>query len=214
MIQLIILDDHEIFSRGLQLLLEEENDIKVACTVSDANQLLQKIRENNYDVLLLDVQVPDTEPEELLLAIREINPAAKVIYLTMMRGTRFIHRLMKYTIQGYILKDAPVAELTAAIRRVHDGGFYYTDAVNVVDNGEEVKQTIIINDAKIEQILSKREVEVLKLICNEYTNSDIAKKLFLSIDTVNSHRKNIFLKLGVNNTAGMVKYALQHKLLG
>jgi two-component system, NarL family, response regulator NreC len=213
MIHLIILDDHEIFSRGLQLLLEEENDIKVGCTVANANQLLQEIKENNYDVLLLDVQMPDTEPEELLQKIREINPAAKVIYLTMMRGTRFIHRLMKHNIQGYILKDAPVKELVLAIRKVHEGGTYYTDAINVVDDGEEVKQTIIINDAKIEQILSKREVEVLKLICNEYTNSDIAKKLFLSVDTVNSHRKNIFLKLGVNNTAGMVKYALQHKLL-
>jgi DNA-binding NarL/FixJ family response regulator len=213
MIRLIILDDHEIFSKGLQLLLEEQNDIKVECTVANAGQLLQGIREKKYDVLLLDVQVPDTEPEELLQKIRAVHPSAKLIYLTMMRGTRFIHRLMKYNIQGYILKDAPIKELVQAIRKVHEGGTYYTESINVIDDGEEVKQTIIINDAKIEQILTKREVEVLKLICNEYTNADIAKKLFLSVDTVNSHRKNIFLKLGVNNTAGMVKYALQHKLL-
>lgn len=213
MIRLIILDDHEIFSRGLKLLLEEETDIEVVSTVTSGSQLLEVSSKNDYDVLLLDVQVPDIEPEELLQQIRKHNPSARVIYLTMMRGTRYIHRLLKYNIEGYVLKDAPVEELVLAIRKVHHGGTYYTDAVNVVDAGEEVKQTIIINDNKIEQIISKREVEVLKLICQEYTNADIAKKLFLSVDTVNSHRKNIFLKLGVNNTAGMVKYALQHGLL-
>ena len=213
MARLIIFDDHEIFSRGLQLLLEEFKDIEVSATASTPDQLLTAISEKPYDILLLDVQVPEIEPEALLQKIRAINPLAKVIYLTMMRGTRYIHRLLKFNIQGYVLKDAPVEELVKAIRKVHEGGTYYSEAINVVDDGEEAKQTIIINDAKIEQILSKREVEVLKLICKEYTNPDIAKKLFLSIDTVNTHRKNIFLKLGVNNTAGMVRYALQHKLL-
>lgn len=213
MIKLIIFDDHEIFSRGLQLLLEEEKNIQVTCTASNPAELLKAISQKPYDILLLDVQVPDMEPEELLQQLRSIDPAAKVIYLTMMRGTRFIHRLLKFNIQGYILKDAPVEELVGAIRKVQAGGTYYTESINVIDAGEEVKQTIIINDAKIVQILSKREVEVLQLICMEYTNADIAKRLFLSIDTVNTHRKNIFLKLGVNNTAGMVKYALQHKLL-
>lgn len=213
MARLIIFDDHEIFSRGLQLLLEEFKDIEVSATASTPDQLLTAISEKPYDILLLDVQVPEIEPEAMLQKIRAINPLAKVIYLTMMRGTRYIHRLLKFNIQGYVLKDAPVEELVKAIRKVHQGGTYYSEAINVVDDGEEAKQTIIINDAKIEQILSKREVEVLKLICKEYTNPDIAKKLFLSIDTVNTHRKNIFLKLGVNNTAGMVRYALQHKLL-
>ena len=213
MARLIIFDDHEIFSRGLQLLLEEFKDIEVSATASTPDQLLTAISEKPYDILLLDVQVPEIEPEAMLQKIRAINPLAKVIYLTMMRGTRYIHRLLKFNIQGYVLKDAPVEELVKAIRKVHEGGTYYSEAINVVDDGEEAKQTIIINDAKIEQILSKREVEVLKLICKEYTNPDIAKKLFLSIDTVNTHRKNIFLKLGVNNTAGMVRYALQHKLL-
>jgi DNA-binding NarL/FixJ family response regulator len=210
---LIILDDHEIFSKGLRLLLEKQHDIKVSATAATAAELLQTIQQKPFDILLLDVQVPDMEPEELLTAIRTLQPAAKVIYLTMMRGTRYVHRLMRLNIQGYILKDAPAEELIMAVRTVSEGATYFSPAINISDNGEEVKQTIIINSNKIEQILTKREVEVLKLICNEYTNPDIAKKLFLSVDTVNSHRKNIFLKLGVNNTAGLVKYALQAGLI-
>lgn len=211
--RLIILDDHEIFSKGLRLLLEKQGDIEVAATAASASQLLQTIQQTPFDILLLDVQVPDMEPEELLKQIRTLYPSAKIIYLTMMRGTRYVHRLMRLNIQGYILKDAPAEELVQAVRTVHSGGNYFSPAIDISDNGEEVKQTIIINSNKIEQILTKREVEVLKLICKEYTNPDIAKKLFLSVDTVNSHRKNIFLKLGVNNTAGLVKYALQAGLI-
>ena len=121
---------------------------------------------------------------------------------------------MKYDIQGYVLKNAPAAELVEAIRTVHNGGTWFSPEIDIThDDGEEVKQTIIVGENKIEQILSKREVEILQWICKEYNNKEIAEKLFISINTVDAHRKNIYLKLGVNNMAGVVKFAIQHGII-
>lgn len=213
-INLILVDDHDIFTRGLKLLLEEEEDIGVAAVAATGRELLELICTAPFDVLLVDVQLPDIEPEVLIREIRAVRPDAKLIYLTMMRGTRFIHRLMKNQIQGYILKNAPAKELVEAIRTVHNGGTWFSPEIDIThDDGEEVKQTIIVGENKIEQILSRREVEIVQWICKEYSNKEIAEKLFISVNTVDAHRKNIYLKLGVNNMAGVVKFALQHGLI-
>lgn len=213
-INLILVDDHDIFTRGLKLLLEEEEDIAVTAVAATGHQLLDLISTTSFDVLLVDVQLPDMEPEVLIQAIRTVRPEAKIIYLTMMRGTRFIHRLMKHRIQGYVLKNAPAHELVEAIRTVHNGGAWFSPEIDIThDDGEEVKQTIIVGENKIEQILSRREVEIVQWICKEYSNKEIAEKLFISVNTVDAHRKNIYLKLGVNNMAGVVKFALQHGLI-
>jgi two-component system response regulator NreC len=213
MIRVILVDDHDIFAKGLKLLLEEEQHIRVECVMNDAASLLKAIKTVPYDLLLLDVQLPDMDAEELLKQIRFINPDAKIIYLTMMRGTRYIHRLTKLDIQGYLLKNAPAQELIEAITAVYNGKTYFSKEISIADDGEEVKKTIIIGENKVEQILSKREIEVIKLICQEYSNKEIAEKLFVSINTVDTHRKNIYLKLGVNNVAGVVRFSLQHGLI-
>ncbi len=141
------------------------------------------------------------------------QPDLKVIYLTLMRGTRYLHRLMKHNIQGYILKNTPIGELIEAIQKVQDGGTYFSKDINIGDDLADFRSTITIEDKRIDDILSKREVEVLKLICRELSNAEIAGKLYLSVSTVETHRKNLIAKLGVNNTVGLVKFALRHKLI-
>jgi DNA-binding NarL/FixJ family response regulator len=167
----------------------------------------------DIDILLLDVQLPDAEPEELIQQIRTIKPSLKIIYLTLMRGTRFIHRLMKFDIQGYILKSASFEELVQAIETVAKGGTFYSKDVDITVKDDDHRQTLIVDDKKIGEILTKREIEILKLVCKEYSNSEIAEKLFLSVGTVETHRKNLIAKLGVNNTVGLVKYALKNNLI-
>jgi DNA-binding NarL/FixJ family response regulator len=159
------------------------------------------------------VQLPDAEPEELIQRIRSIKPALKIIYLTLMRGTRFIHRLMKFGIQGYILKSAPFEDLVQAIETVAAGGTSYSKDVDITVKEDDHRQTLIVDDKKIDEILTKREIEILKLVCKEYSNSEIAEKLFLSVGTVETHRKNLIAKLGVNNTVGLVKFALKNNLI-
>jgi DNA-binding NarL/FixJ family response regulator len=100
-----------------------------------------------------------------------------------------------------------------ALETVQGGKKYFSREINILDTDQDFRNTVTIEDRKVDEILSKREIEVLTLICKEYSNSEIAKKLFLSVSTVETHRKNLIAKLGVNNTVGLVKFALKNKLI-
>lgn len=213
MIKVFITDDHELYLEGLCLLLKKQEGVDVVGSSLNAKQLLADLPQASIDVLLLDVHLPDMEEEDLLKKIREINPTLKVLYLTMMRGTRYIHKLMRYGVQGYLLKNAGIEELNTALRTVASGGSYYSKEINIVDTATDFRNTITIDDKEVNEILSKREVEILKLICKEFSNGEIAEKLFLSISTVETHRKNLIAKLGVNNTVGLVKFAIKNNLV-
>lgn len=213
MLRVFITDDHEIFSKGLAKILSLESDMEVVGSVHNGEKLLEALAQMEIDVLLLDVQLPDKEPEVLISEIRKYYPSLPVMYLTLLRGTRFVHRLMKYNIQGYVLKNAPLEELTFAIRTVAQGQLYFSPEINITGVEDDHKNTLTFPNEKIAEILSNREIEIMKLVCQEYSSADIAAKLFLSISTVDTHRKNILIKLGVNNTVGLVKYALKHGLI-
>ncbi|HOA37343.1 MAG TPA: response regulator transcription factor [Flavihumibacter sp.] len=208
-----ITDDHEMYLEGLSLLLQKQTELEVTGTSSNAADLLNRLPTmSSEDILLLDVNLPDMEEEELIRKIRELRPKQKVIYLTLIRGTRYVHKLLKYQIQGYVLKNASVEELLAAIDTVHKGGQYFSKEIDILSDGD-FRNTLTIEDRKVGEILSKREVEVLKLVCKEFSNAEIAQKLFLSISTVETHRKNLIAKLGVQNTVGLVKFAIRNNLV-
>jgi len=212
MMKLFITEDQEMYLEGLTLLLKRKNDIAITGTAANGNDLLANLPSLKEDILLLDVHLPDMDEETLLKEIRNVNPSQKIIYLTLMRGTRYVHKLMKHGIQGYILKNAPLDELYEAIKIVHEGGTYFSKEIDVISE-HDFRSTITVDESKVNQILSKREIEVLKLVCREFSNTDIAEKLFLSVSTVETHRKNLIAKLGVHNTVGLVKYALKNKLI-
>jgi two-component system, NarL family, response regulator NreC len=214
MIRVFIIDDHEIYLEGLALLLNKQEEIEVMGTATSGKQLLDRLKEGlNADILLLDVYLPDMPEEEILRQIRSGHPDLRIIYLTLLRGTRYVHKLAKYNIQGYVLKNATMDELMGAIRSVQDGGTYFSKDIHIGDRDEDFRNTITIEDRQIDEILSRRELEVLRLICKEYSNAEIAGKLFLSVSTVETHRKNLIAKLGVNNTVGLVKFALRNNLI-
>jgi two-component system, NarL family, response regulator NreC len=213
MIRVFIIDDHEMYLEGLALLLNKQEDVEVIGTATSGRQLLDRIKEGlNADILLLDVYLPDMPEEEILQQIRASHPNLRIIYLTLLRGTRYVHKLSKYNIQGYVLKNASLEELLGALRSVQNGGSYFSKDINIGDRDEDFRHTITIEDKQIDEILSRRELEVLRLICKEYSNAEIAGKLFLSVSTVETHRKNLIAKLGVNNTVGLVKFALRNNL--
>lgn len=213
MIKVFVTDDHELYMEGLCLLLGKQPDMIVSGCCLNGKSLLEKLPSIEIDVLLLDVNLPDMEEEVLLQQIRRIKPELKVLYLTMMRGTRYIHKLTKYGLQGYLLKNAGIEELKLAITTVAAGGQYFSKEINITDADSDFRNTITIEDKQVTEILSKREIEILKLICKEFSNAEIAEKLFLSISTVETHRKNLIAKLGVNNTVGLVKFALRNNMI-
>jgi two-component system response regulator NreC len=213
MIRVFITDDHEMYLEGLALLLGKQQGIEVIGTARSGKELLAGIQGLQADVLLLDVYLPDISEEELVQAIRACRPDLKILYLTLLRGTRYVHKLSKHKIQGYILKNATLEDLLFALKSVHEGGSYFSKDIHIGDTDEDFRNTVTIEDKQLNDILSRRELEVLKLICREYSNAQIADKLFLSVSTVETHRKNLIAKLGVNNTVGLVKFALRHKLI-
>jgi DNA-binding NarL/FixJ family response regulator len=213
MIRVFITDDHEMYLEGLALLLGRQEGIEVVGTAQSGRDLLSRLNDIQADILLLDVYLPDMGEEELLQSIRASRQDLKIIYLTLLRGTRYIHKLTRHNIQGYVLKNATLDELLTALQTVQNGGSYFSKDINIGDRDEDFRNTITIEDKQIDEILSRRELEVLKLICREYSNAEIADKLFLSVSTVETHRKNLIAKLGVNNTVGLVKFALRNKLI-
>ncbi len=213
MIKVFVTDDHELYLEGLCLLLNRQEGVEVVGSSLTGTELLTVLPSIQADVLLLDVHLPDIEEAELLKSIRQLKPSIKVLYLTMMRGTRYIHKLMKYGIQGYLLKNAGIEELKTALKAVANGGTYFSKQINITDAESDFRNTITIDDNLVGEVLSKREIEILKLICKEFSNAEIAKKLFLSVSTVETHRKNLIAKLGVNNTVGLVKFAIKNNLI-
>ncbi|KIC92492.1 response regulator transcription factor [Flavihumibacter sp. ZG627] len=211
--RVFITDDHEMYLEGLSLLLQKQPSVEVTGISRSGSGLLDKLNHlTAEDILLLDVNLPDMDEEELIKKIREIRPKQKVIYLTLMRGTRYVHKLIKYSVQGYVLKTASVEELVRAIKNVAEGGTWFSKEIDVMSD-DDFRNTLTIEDKKVDEILSRREIEVLKLVCKEYSNAEIAQRLFLSVSTVETHRKNLIAKLGVHNTVGLVKFALRNNLI-
>lgn len=209
--QIVILDDHEIFLKGLEKLLGNQPTLQLVATFSDGKSLINALPNLKTDMLILDLQLPDISAEDLLQQIKVINPQIPILYLTMMRGSRIRHRIEKMGANGYILKDASVEELLKAINLVAGGKTYFLEETELKD---DEKNTVTFAPSKVHELLSKREIEILKLVCAEYSSAEIGEKLFLSTGTVDTHRRNILVKLGVNNTVGLVKFALQNGLIG
>lgn len=210
LVRIVLVDDHELFLRGIERLLEGQPDIRIVSTYKDGTSLLRDLPDLDIDLLLLDLQLPDMEPENLLKAIIKIRPELPILYLTMMRGARIFRRLEKYPIGGYILKDASLDELCKAIKLVSSGENYYSRDVSL--HHENKANTVTLPKERLSELISPREKEVLQLICKEYSSAEIAKQLYVSTSTIDTHRKNMLLKLGVQNTVGLVKFAIKNGL--
>lgn len=208
--RIVILDDHEIFLKGLEKLLSNQPSLQLVATFQDGRSLLEALPSLQADILILDLQVPDISAEDLFQKIKGVNAQIPILYLTMMRGSRIQHRIEKMGANGYILKDASVEDLLKAIETVSSGKTYFLEDS---ESKEDEKNTVTFAQNKVHELLSKREIEILKLVCAEYSSAEIGEKLFLSTGTVDTHRRNILVKLGVNNTVGLVKFALQNGLI-
>lgn len=214
MIKLCLVDDHELLLRGLAAIIETQRDFEVIKTCTSGQDIIDFLgTKPSIDILVLDVNLPNSDPEDLLSKIRATHPELPVIYLTILRGSRLFHRLQKFGFHGYLFKDATYEEVFEAIRTVADGGTYYAKNIELdFSKDQSIHQNgYITKNSGV--ILSKREKEILTLICQEYSSAQIAAKLFISVSTVDTHRQNIMIKLGVSNTVGLVKYAISYNLI-
>ena len=214
-IRVVIADDHKIIRVGLRGLLEREKDIVVTGEAASADEVLNILAMHPTDVVLMDIDLGDTNGIATTLKIKEIYPLIHVLGLTMHEEPDYIIKMLEAGASGYLLKNAGREELLAAIHAVAKGDSYFSQKVSVTllqaitrqrENPEQKKPTI-------DTPLSDREIEVLRLITQEYSNGEIAEKLFISIRTVDTHRRNLLQKLQVKNTVGLVKYAIEKGII-
>jgi len=216
-VNLALADDEALFRRGMRLILEDYEDISVMLEAENGVDLLAKIQASPDlpDVLLLDLKMPVMGGVEAAKIIREQFPSILIIVLSSHVNPSFILNMIEIGAASYLGKNAHPNEVADTIRAVRDKGFFYNAEVMVVIrdsmNGKPIPKSNIYNNFEVE--LTKREVEILQLICEELTAQEIAEKLYLSIRTVEGHRNNMLSKLGCRNTAGLVVYALQQGLV-
>ena len=211
MIKVLVVDDHRIVIDGLKLLLDSILGIEVLGSASNGREALQFLEVNQVDVVLMDIHMPVMNGLEACKEIKQRFSSTSIIALTMAQEASLIKAMFKAGASGYLMKNTDKDEIEQAIKTVVSGTSYY---------GKEVSGSLL-SELKGEQRpnqagfpkLSKREKQILQMIVDEMTTGEIAKELFISFGTVETHRRNIINKLGVRNTAGIVRTALEYNLL-
>jgi DNA-binding NarL/FixJ family response regulator len=209
-IKVLIVDDHQMFLEGLTALLQDIDAIYITGTATDGNEALVALENKSVDVVIMDISMPGMDGIELNNQIKKRYPKVKTLILSTHSDSKMIERLIKDNANGYLLKNAEKNELLEAIYSLGRDENYFSEEVKEKYMNSRFSQK---SEQDIDPQLSKREIEIMKFIVAEYTTQEIADKLFISQHTVNSHRKNLLSKLGLKNIAGIVKYALENKIV-
>lgn len=206
--RLAIIDDHPIVIDGIKALLHGNESISIEIATSSASDLLEQMDKTNVDLLMTDVMMPEMNGNELAKIVKQKYPAVKILALSMSGQGEMVSEMIEHAdISGYILKNVSQAELIAAIGKIAAGGIYFSE--EVLDELSKYKPV----ESPSTQSLTAREIEIIKLIEKDMGNKEIAALLFISERTVETHRKNIFRKAGVNSVVGLIKYAYDHKIV-
>ncbi len=212
-IKIAIADDYKIFRDGLKVGLSADDNLEVIAEADNGEDLLKALETSQPDVIIMDLKMPIMDGMEATKAVRKQYPAIKVLVVTMYDDDKFIIHLMENGANGYLLKNTEPDEIRKSIYAVHENGYYFNDVVNKA----LLKKLVLKNNLKpsfnqnVE--LTEREMEVLKLICEEKTAAEIAKDIFLSPRSVEGIRQRLIEKIGVRNTAGLVMFAVKNNMV-
>lgn len=211
LINLAIVDDHTLFRRTLVNYLSEHKNFSIKVQASDTFELLHKLKTSPVDLLLMDIYMPPLEPSDALQMIRYEYPEMKILLLSMCTDVDLISSLLDLGIHGFISKDDEPENLLSAIEAITNNKIYHTRLF--VEALFRNKQHTIRNDIHKPLNLNERERKILKLLWDEKSNKDIADDLFLSVRSVEKIRQDLKDKLGVKSTIGLLKYAIEQKII-
>lgn len=215
-IRIIIADDHLLFLDGLKRVLGESEafNFDIVGTATSGQEVVRLVKMNKPHIVFLDLNIPGKDGLAVLEEIRAWNKEIKVIVVTMYDKGKIVKAAIKGGCKGYVLKMYGKHELFAAVESVLSGETYIGQGIDFNSQGIPKKEDVRFDDSFIQRHkLTKRELEILKLISQALSNKQIGKQLFISDQTVSVHRKNIMRKLGVSNTAGLIKVAYDNSLI-
>lgn len=203
--KILLVDDHKIFTDGIHFLLENTTDLKVVGILHKGNQVLPFLSHTLVNIILLDIDLPDVSGFEVALMVKQSYPSIKILALSMLDDFNSIERMMHTGAEGYCVKSAGRDEVFKAIQSLRNGENYMPPT----------HMQILYN--KMSKIsyhrLTNREIEIIKLICQGVSSSEVADKLFLSTRTVETHRRNIYRKIDIHNNAELIHYAKKHLII-
>jgi DNA-binding NarL/FixJ family response regulator len=210
----MIADDHNMFVEGIESILEGMDNIHVVSKCYTGLEVFEKLAQVPADVILLDINLPGMNGLEVCQKLSKDYPDVKVLALSMHNEESFVTEILKHGAQGYILKNTGKKQLLSAIEAVATGQSYFSDEVT-----ETIMKSLVSQksgskrSSALAPKISRREKEVLELIVKEHTTQEIADTLFISLKTVESHRRSLLTKLSVRNTAGLVRVAIENQLI-
>jgi DNA-binding NarL/FixJ family response regulator len=208
-IRVVVVDDHAVVRAGLKLLLDAETDVEVVGEAGNARDAVFEVRARQPDVVLLDVVMPGESGIEALPKLLHEAPTARVLVLSMQDDPRYVREAFDAGASGYVLKEAADAEVVGAVRAIAGGGRYVHPALGARLVAAEAEERA----AAESDPLSEREREVLRLLALGHTNQEVARRLYISVRTAETHRAHIMQKLRLATRAELVRYALAHGLL-
>jgi len=203
-IKILIADDHQMFLDGLKLIFSDIPGFQIVAEARNGIEVLEAFKNNHIDVAILDINMPEPNGLEVCKRINQSYPECKMVMLTMYNDENFIQEFLKFKPIGYVLKNAGKIELLNAIEAVLENKNYVSSSI---------RSNPTIDDEFTKKLqLTKRELEIIALLVKEKSTNEIAEELFISTNTVSTHRKNILHKLGVKNAAGLIRFAMDNKL--
>lgn len=204
-INILIADDHKLFIDGIKLIFSDHKSWNIIAEASNGQEVLDAFKKQNIDIAILDVNMPQPNGFELSKFIKENHPGCKILILSMYGDEQFMNEFIRIGVNGYVLKNAGKVELIDAMKSILNNQTYIS---------QELRQVNSPDDSFVKSLsLTQREKEIITLLSKEKSSQEIADALFISIYTVNTHRKNILHKLGIKNTAGLIKFATDNNLL-
>lgn len=209
MIRLLIADDHKIFRKGLRQTIEDNSGMTVTGEATNGNEVLDLLSKHHFDVVILDLSMPGPSGLDILKQIRENQPKMPVIILSMHPEEQYALRVMKAGAAGYLTKETDEEDLIAAIRKAYRGGKYITPSL-----AEKLAFAVEVDfEHSTHEKLSDREFQVMRMIGQGSSISEIASKLSLSVSTVSTYRTRILEKTGLRNSAAITRYVIKNRLI-
>ena len=204
-IKIIVVDDHPMVIEGMKAMLNQIRYVELCATASNAYEAMEKVKENQPDLVITDINMPEISGVELTSKLKKEFPNLKIIGMSTFNERSYISQMIQNGADGFLVKSASKEEIETAISSVLDGKMYLSSDAGI-SNSEQ-------KELKNQPTLTRREKEILTLISEGFTNPQIAEKLFISLYTVETHRKNLLSKFNTNNTASLIKIAATNGLI-